>query len=247
MTVLFIHGVPDTHRLWDAVIAALPDGDHRCLDMPGFGRAVPDGFSCTMDGYAAWLEGELDKAVEDAGGPVHLVGHDWGGLLVQRVAGLHPQKVASWTAGGVAIDEGYVWHDVAQIWQTPGAGEDLMAAMDAYAFAAALVDARVPEAAARETAAGGDDTMKAAILTLYRSAVTIGRDWASSIAGLGTAGPGLVLWGEHDPYASVAVGERLAARTGARFHMFDDCGHWWPLERAEETAAMLKAHWTAAG
>ncbi|XBQ16546.1 MAG: alpha/beta fold hydrolase [Oceanicaulis sp.] len=246
MTVLFIHGVPDTHRLWDGVLAALGRGDYACPDMPGFGAPVPAGFDCSMDAYAGWLEGELDDAVARSGGPVHLVGHDWGGLLVQRVAGLHPGKVKSWAAGGVAIDEAYVWHDLAQIWQTEGAGEELMAAMDEASFAAALEEARVPAAAAREVASHGDETMKAAILKLYRSAVTIGTDWAGSIPGLAGAGPGLVLWGEHDPYASVAVGERLAARTGARFHMFDDCGHWWPYERAEQTAAMLKAHWAAA-
>ncbi|MFP4519469.1 MAG: alpha/beta fold hydrolase [Oceanicaulis sp.] len=246
MTVLFIHGVPDTHRLWDAVRGHLPEGDYACPDLPGFGRGAPDGFSFTMDAYAAWLEAELEHAADAAGGPVHLVGHDWGGLLVQRVAGLRPELVKSWTAGGVAIDEAYQWHDIAQIWQTEGEGEALMEAMDEAAFAEALRAARVPQDKAAEMARHGDDTMRGAILKLYRSAVTIGDQWAASLAGLDKAGQGLVLWGEHDPYAGPAFGQRLAARTGARFHMFDDCGHWWPYERAELTAALLNAHWDEA-
>jgi pimeloyl-ACP methyl ester carboxylesterase len=245
MTVLFIHGVPDTHRLWADVLTALPDGDHVCPDLPGFGCALPEGFTAAMDAYADWLAVELDAACEASGGPVHLVGHDWGGLLVQRVAGLHPGKVKTWTAGGVAIDEEYVWHDIAQVWQTPGEGEALMEIMDEAAFAAALQDARVPAAKAADTAAFGDETMKAAILDLYRSATRIGSDWGDALPGL-TQSPGLVIWGAHDPYASAAVGEKLAERTGAHFHCFDDCGHWWPYERSEKTAALLSSHWEQA-
>jgi pimeloyl-ACP methyl ester carboxylesterase len=243
MSVLFIHGVPDTHRLWADVLTALPDGDHICPDLPGFGCERPEDFPATMDGYADWLTAELDAACEASGGPVHLVGHDWGGLLVQRVAGLHPEKVKSWAAGGVAIDEDYVWHDIAQVWQTPGEGEALMAAMDEAAFAAALQDARVPAGKAAEMASFGDETMKTCILSLYRSAASIGTDWADALPGL-TQSPGLVLWGEHDPYASVLVGRKLAERTGAQFHLFEDCGHWWPYERAEKTAALLAEHWS---
>jgi pimeloyl-ACP methyl ester carboxylesterase len=231
--------------LWADVLAALPAGDYACPDIPGFGAPPPDGFAASMDGYAAWLEGELETACAAAGGPVHLVGHDWGGLLVQRVAGLHPDRVKSWAAGGVAIDEEYVWHDIAQVWQTQGDGEALMAMMDEDAFAAALAEARVPGAKAREAARHGDDAMKACILTLYRSAVQIGLDWGDSLPGLAQS-PGLVLWGEHDPYAGVAIGQRLAQRTGAQFHLFEDCGHWWPLERARDTARLLADHWADA-
>lgn len=246
MTVLFIHGVPDTHRLWAPVLKLLPAGDYACPDLPGFGRESPAGFDASMEAYALWLARELEAACEAAGGPVHLVGHDWGGLLVQRVAGLHPGLVKSWCAGGVAIDEAYVWHPIAQIWQTPGEGEALMEAMDEATFAQALTAERVPEDHASEMARHGDALMRDCILKLYRSAVTIGEDWGDALLGLKQAGPGLVLWGEHDPYADPAVGERLAARTGARFHLFEGCGHWWPYERARATADLLQAHWEAA-
>ena len=242
MTVLFIHGVPDTHRLWAPVLERLEIADPRCLLLPGFDAPVCDGFACTMDAYARWLQDELERITAEIGGPVDLVGHDWGGLFIQRVAGMRPALVRSWAVGGVAVDETYVWHDIAQIWQTPGEGEALMEAMDEAAFAEALIAARVPEVHAREMAQFGDAAMREAILKLYRSASTIGTDWADCLVGLGTR-PGLVLWGEHDPYAGPEFGRRLAERAGARFHLFEDCGHWWPYERPAETAETLAAFW----
>jgi len=240
VTVLFIHGVPDTQRLWDRVFAHLPPGDHRRLSLPGFGAPVPPGFSCTMDAYADWLLGEIAAASE----PVDLVGHDWGGLLVQRAASLQPERVRSWAAGGVAIDEAYVWHDTAQIWQTPGEGEAFMEAMGGELMVGALTGWRVPQADAETMAEHADNVMKEAVLKLYRSAVNIGADWSGALDA--TPKPGLVLWGEHDPFAGVDVGRRYAGRVGARFHLFEDCGHWWPYERAEETASELMQLWSAA-
>lgn len=245
MTVLFFHGVPDTPGLWDPVLAELKLEDAWAPNLPGFGADIPDGFDGTMDAHAGWVADRVHEAVARSGRPVHLVGHDWGGLLVQRVAGLYPDKIASWAAGGVAIDEAYVWHDVAQIWQTPDEGEALMAGTDEALLIAMLKDARVPERHAQDMANHADERMKSAILKLYRSATSIGEDWADALPGLAQT-PGLVLWGEHDPYASVAVGQKLATRTKAAFHEFVDCGHWWPYERAAQTAELLSQHWSAA-
>ena len=240
-TRLFIHGVPDTWRLWTPVLEALGGaaGETKALALPGFDAPSPAGFDYAMDAYADWLAGELEREAQH--GPVDLIGHDWGGLLVQRVASLRPERVRSWAAGGVAIDAGYVWHDIAQVWQTPGAGEELMAAMDDALFIATLEEARVPRAHAETMVRHGDEQMRAAILALYRSAVTIGADWSDALDRLPSNG--LVIWGEHDPYAAPEFGRRLAQRSGARFHLFEDCGHWWPYERPVETAALLKALW----
>jgi pimeloyl-ACP methyl ester carboxylesterase len=59
--------------------------------------------------------------------------------------------------------------------------------------------------------------------------------------------PGLVLWGERDPYAPPTWGERLARRTNARLVTFAGCSHWWPLERPAEVAALLTRHWDELG
>ena len=55
--IVFVHGVPDTPALWEPLIAALglKPGEWLAPALPGFGRAVPAGFTCTKDAYADWL------------------------------------------------------------------------------------------------------------------------------------------------------------------------------------------------
>ena len=96
------------------------------LSPPGFGAPVADGFGATSDDYLAWLVAEL----EALDGPIDLVGHDWGGGHVQRLAATRPDLIRSWVTDiAGAADPEYVWHDMAQVWQTPGDGEAFVEAM----------------------------------------------------------------------------------------------------------------------
>jgi pimeloyl-ACP methyl ester carboxylesterase len=237
MPAVFIHGVPDTQRVWDGVVARLNRKDVVTLSLPGFDCPLPTGFRATKEEYVDWLLGQL-AALE---GPIDLVGHDWGALLVVRAVSVRPDAVRSWAAGGAPLDREYVWHQAAKAWQTPGMGEKVMAGMTAEGLAAALVAAGVPAADAAETAAHVDPTMKDCILNLYRSAVHAGEEWEDDLKRI--SAPGLVLWGEKDPYAAVEFGAKLAQKTRARFVSFAACSHWWQLERPGEVAAELEGFW----
>ena len=112
-----------------------------------------------------------------------------------------------------------------------------MEATSASAMEKALAAAGVPAADAADAAARVDSTMKRSILALSRSAVNVGREWFDDLAHV--TAPGLVLWGERDPYAASRFGARLAERTGARFVCLPGCSHWWQLERPDAVAAEL--------
>ena len=225
MPGVFVHGVPDTQQVWNAVISHLDRKDVVTLSLPGFCRPLPDGFSATKEAYVGWLLGQL-AALE---GPIDLVGHDWGGLLVVRAVSLRPDAVRSWAVGGAPLDRECVWHQAARAWQTPGMGEKVMAGLTPETLEAALVAAGVPAGDAAKTAAQVDPAMKQCILSLYRSAIHAGQEWEDDLRRV--SAPGLVLWGEKDPYAAVEFGARLAQKTGARFVSFPGCSHWWQLER----------------
>ena len=168
-------------------------------------------------------------------------GTDWGGLLVVRAVSVRPGVVRSWATGAAPLDREYVWHQAAQAWQTPGMGEKVMAGMTAETLQAALVAAGVPAADAAKAGGKLDATMKQCILSLYRSAVNVGSEWDDDLRRI--SAPGLILWGEKDPYASVELGARLAEKTRARFVSFPGCSHWWQLERPAEVAAELERLW----
>jgi pimeloyl-ACP methyl ester carboxylesterase len=239
MPAVLVHGVPDTERIWRAVLPALGRADVVTLRLPGFGGApVPDGFDATKDAYARWLVEQIAAQP----GPVDLVGHDWGALLVLRAACLAPERVRTWVAGGAPLDPEYVWHRAAQLWQTPEVGEKVMAQTTPAAMEKALAAAAVPPDDARKAAGRLDATMKDCILRLYRSAITVGREWGADLVRL--RAPGLLLWGAADPYAGPEWGERLAKATGARLVIFPGCSHWWSLERPAEVAAEIRAHWS---
>ena len=240
MPVVFVHGVPDTQRVWNAVVSRLDRSDVVTLSLPGFGCALPGGFSATKEAYVDWLLGQLTAV----SGPIDLVGHDWGGLLVVRSVSLRPDIVRSWAAGGAPLDSEYKWHQAARAWQTPEVGERVMAGLTPAALQSALVAAGVPAADATEAAGNVDATMKQSILTLYRSAVHAGSEWENDLRRI--SAPGLILWGEDDPYASVNFGARLAERARAKFVSFPGCSHWWQLERPAEVARELQSFWAAA-
>jgi pimeloyl-ACP methyl ester carboxylesterase len=237
MPAVFVHGVPDTHRVWTALLSRLGRKDVVTLSLPGFGGPVPDGFDATKDAYVDWLLGELARQRE----PVDLVGHDWGALLVLRAVSLRPGAVRSWAAGGAPLDPDYEWHPAARAFQTPGMGERVMESMTPAALQQALVVAGVPDADAAETAGHVDPAMKRCILGLYRSAVHVGAEWADDLRRV--TAPGLVLWGERDPYAAARFGARLAERTGARLVSLPGCSHWWQLERPAAVADELRRFW----
>jgi pimeloyl-ACP methyl ester carboxylesterase len=238
MPAVFVHGVPDTPQLWDGVRADLSRPDVVTPTLPGFGVPVPDGFDATKEAYVEWLT----KEIESIGVPVDLVGHDWGSMIVQRVVSTRPELIRTWAAGAGAVDREYVWHELAQMWQTPEVGEQVMEGMTGEALVEALQD-QIGRERAIEVAKHVDDTMKDCILKLYRSAVNVGAEWGDAVDTI--TRPGVVFWGADDPYVTREFGERLAQRTGARLVMFPDSGHWWPSTKPAEVARELDALWSS--
>jgi pimeloyl-ACP methyl ester carboxylesterase len=240
MPLVLVHGVPETAAIWDPLRQELTRTDVIALSPPGFGSPVPDGFRATSDDYLCWLITEL----EQIDGPIDLVGHDWGGSHVQRVAGTRPDLIRSWcndVAGGT--DPTYVWHDLAQVWQTPGDGELAVDQMFGAPFdeqVAGFIGLGMTPGAAEASAKAGGPEMGKCILALYRSAIDpAGFDWGDHLDAADRR-PGLVINATADLFVGGPdFAHRAALRFGAREAVLEGLGHWWMLEDPKQGAAAL--------
>jgi pimeloyl-ACP methyl ester carboxylesterase len=255
--IVFVHGVPETAAIWDGVRRAI-GRDSVALGLPGFGTPRPTGFGATKDEYAEWLLDALD-AID---GPLDLVGHDWGAPLVLRVAGqLAPAdpdpdpgpgpdangRLRSWVIDVAnVLHPDYVWHQFAQVWQTPDEGEAFVAAQTAQTpeeQAPTFEGLGVPHERALEMAAASDATMGACILDLYRSATpNIHAEWGP-LRPVGA--PGLVIHATEDPFGDEHLLTEAAAALGAGVAVLDGIGHFWPYQAPEQAAARLTSFWSS--
>jgi pimeloyl-ACP methyl ester carboxylesterase len=241
---MLVHGNPDSHLLWELAERHLDEGGKEivAVDLPGFAEPAEPGFPSTKEAYVEWLVDRLEALASESG-PVDLVGHDWGSLLVQRIASQRPDLLRTVAVGGAAVDVEYPWHSIAQIWQTPGEGERYMEQeLTPEVSIPYLIENGMPRKYAEHNSwlvPGNKDC----ILALYRSAVKIGEEWQPGVEGIQL--PAMVIWGRHDPYVELRWGERLATRMHAELVVLD-CGHWWPYERPRETAQALARLWSSA-
>jgi pimeloyl-ACP methyl ester carboxylesterase len=241
-TAILVHGVPMTARLWDGVIDHL-DGSRRVipLDLPGFAEPPPDGWVGTKENYVSWLLDQV-TAIALADGPVHLVGHDWGCLLACRVASLRPRLLRSFTFGNGPIDEHWPLHAAWSAWNEPGGGERWMDELDVDAMGTALAHTGLPEALVNALS-WRNKWNRDITLTLYRSAVDVGREWAPDLANIVV--PSMALWGHLDLIVPIEMGRRMATRMGADVVALEG-HHWWPAEVPEQAARELQRHWARA-
>ena len=112
-TVVLVHGYPDTHAVWDDVVARLADRYHVvAYDVRGAGASAHPRQAAAYD---------LDRLVDDflavadavsPDRPVHLVGHDWGSVQGWEIATVARTRgrVASFTSlSGPCLDHVAHW------------------------------------------------------------------------------------------------------------------------------------------
>lgn len=248
-TMVFVHGWPDTWRLWDRQVAHFAPLGWRCVrfTLPGYDIRQPrrgHGF----DDVTGCIARVVDAV--SPSDPVVLVVHDWGCFYGYQVALRHPQRVAalvgidigdahtaafrrSLALRAAAMAAGYqLWLTLA--WRLAGLG------------APALAD-RMTRWMARTMGCRSDPAEIGACMN-YPYDIT----WTGSYGGfrgrllpLDAAAlpwPMFYAWGTAKPFP-FHTGEwvqRLSAQPRHRAMPFD-CGHWVMRSRADAFNAAVSA------
>lgn len=232
--VVLLHGFPQTSSCWELVAPLLHEAGLRTLapDQRGYSPGARPGRR--RDYRPAELVADVLALVDRVGGPVHLVGHDWGAAVGWLVAARHPGTLRTFTAVSVphpaALARSMVGSDQAArswymgLFQLPLLPQRLLAAPRATAtLRAGGMDAGMVERYRREIVAGG--------------ALPFALNWYRAMAlsdprrlGAGVTVPTTLVWSDGD----VALGRAGADLTERyvegpyRLVVLEGVSHWIP-------------------
>jgi haloalkane dehalogenase len=239
--ILFLHGNPDTHVVWNEVASRLV-AHHRLIapDLPGFGKSrAPDDFDVSLEGQSRWVLALLDALGLER---VHLAIHDVGGVYGNAFTVEHPERVLTTTIFNHNFFPDYRWHFWGRVWRRRVLGEIAMAVATRPLFVNQMRKGSpgiTPELASAAYDAFHRDARRM-VLRCYRAANPERlRGWDERLQSLPL--PKLVLWGDRDPYVSAATGDRF----GGEVHHYPDAGHWLMIDHPDEVAAHMRAHLAA--
>ncbi|MDP9849337.1 alpha/beta fold hydrolase [Streptosporangium lutulentum] len=253
--VLLVHGYPDTHACWRHQVAALNAAGYRTIapDLRGFGASdKPDGLEgYELAAYAGDLIGILDRLDVDR---AHLVGHDWGSALAQRVAITTPGRVtglACLSVGHAAAMLSAGWEQREKSWymmlfQFPGVAERWLSEHDFANMREMLAEHPGRDEVIERMR---DPRALSAALAIYRRGVP--PEWLlADPADLPPIPvPTMGVWSSGDRFLT----EQSMAGTGKhvastwRYERLDGAGHWMQLEAPGEVNDLLLDFLASAG
>lgn len=244
--VVLLHGFPQRASSWGPVTERLNAAGLRTYapDLRGYSpRARPASrFAYT----APELTADVVALIDEIGGPVHLVGHDWGALVAWDVAGSHADVVTTLTAVSVPHPTAFM---KAMTRSTQGLKSYYMALFQLPVLPELLLSR--PGFARRVLGGAG---MSRAMLDDFQrgiiddGALRGGLGFYRSIPAGGPSGrrisvPTTYVWSDGD----VALGRKGAETCGDyvtgpyRFEVIEGASHWLPDERPDELADLVLA------
>ncbi len=247
--VLFVQGVATHGDGWAPQTDALADA-FACLsfDHRGMGASQPFRRPLSIEQMA-----NDAKALADAQGwrRMHVVGHSMGGLIAQQFALAWPERTQSLSllctfarGKSAAASARMMWIGLRTVVGTR--------AMRRRAFLEIVYPKAFLAASDRDALAAGlapifgHDLADAPAVTSAQLAAMRACDVSARLPALRGI-PTLVVSGTHDPIAPPPLGRAIAAAIpGATFVEMHDAAHGVPVQHADATNRLLRAHFAAA-
>jgi pimeloyl-ACP methyl ester carboxylesterase len=257
--VLLLHGFPQTPTMWDAVAAGLQEHGYRTMALSQRGSTA----GARPRGVRAYRLAETTAdgaAVVDAlaGGPVHVIGHDWGGPVAWMLAADHPHLVRTLTTISGPHLAAYLLSAVRSrqwmaswyipVFQVPGLAER---ALDPTTPAGLRRFVRFLSHFGHRPADAEQDA-----LALGRDGIAGGLAWYRALpftdfahlAKAKAAAPALLIWGDRDT-AVLRKGIEMsrAYTTGpSRLEVLEGVSHWAPNQAPDRLVPLITGHLSTA-
>ena len=239
--LVFVHGYLGGSPQWAGQVETF--GDHFEVvtpDLPGFGLAGDLQAPETIREFATFVFEDLERRGIDR---FHLVGHSMGGMIVQEMAALAPERI-----------DRLVLYGTGPVGNLPGRFETLDESRRKVNDEG--VEATGPRIAATwflhgEASAGYPLCAKLALRASTQAALaglTAMEHWSGLSALAGIRAPTLVLWGDGDRAYNWSQPEQLwRGIAGARLAVIPGCAHAVHLEKPRLFDAMLEDFLLPAG
>ena len=237
--VVCVHGLGGSSNTWTPLMPAL--ARHRVIriDLPGSGRSQRAEGPLTIERYVEALMHACERL--DVGA-AHWLGHSMGTIVVQHIAAAQPKRIASLALLGPLI----VPPEASRAALRTRAAK----AREGLAAMHEITQALIQAALSADTRARQPLAVAFVRESLMRQD---GEAYARSCEALAAAqgaavdrieAPVLLVTGDEDgvapPQSVRAMAERLHRAPGKRVVVLQRCGHWTPIERAEECQRELR-------
>lgn len=246
--VLLLHGWPQDRESWRKVAAHLNAAGFRTY-APTLRGACATASPAARSAYrSSALRSDVRAMVAAIGGPVHLVGHDWGAALAWQVACEEPTLARTLTAVSVPHPAAFLrsfltslqasasWYMFA--FQTPFVPEWILGS-ETFMTHALTATGQSRAAARRDARRNQDRQVRRGGLNWYRGAVLEPR-----AARTPTPVPVLQVWSDADSAVLRASIDRTGAYAAGdyRLEVLEGVSHWIPDEAPAHLANLVAEH-----
>lgn len=229
--VLLVHGMPSSLNVW-ALIKDRLATRYRviAMDLPGFGQSSKVALP-TLKAYTGWLARLLDRVGEPS---AHVVGQSFGGMISLALLYDYPERVRSLVLSDSVGLGPYEGGEMQRRFIAARTRDDVRAWVrlvvhDPACISDAVVDGQFAYLKQPD------------VPRVLEQLISLRPAWEAYVESrLDKVNlPLLVMWGRHDRMVPVSLADRLRHVPGARFVVFENCGHAPMVEQPQEFGTHL--------